>query len=121
MSLRDLLQQCDHVAINEIAKIGDVPSLNSVLYHSEATNALHHAVKSVCYQTVRVLLEMGCNPNAKDSYGSLPLMYAVQSGCVGITILLLDYGAELDLTGQERDDLVKTLTVEVVDILNHYG
>jgi len=69
----------------------------------EATGAhqetlLHKAVLSNQTDKARFLLTLGLDPNAKDSYGRTPLMYACQRESQTMTSLLLKQGARVDAT-----------------------
>lgn len=70
---------------------------------------LHTAVKYGSPTTVSFLLEAGANPNARDSYSSTPLMDASSGNHVEAAKLLLEHGADPQLTnsrGKTAMDLV---------------
>jgi ankyrin repeat protein len=66
--------------------------------------ALHHAATTPPpAAVVRVLLENGGDPNARNRYGEVPFMSAVQTAAVDVIELLMEFGADLDIP--DADDL----------------
>ena len=55
---------------------------------------LHVAAEKGHVEVVKLLLEHGANPNARDMYGVTPLHLAARKGHVEITKLLLEHGAD---------------------------
>ncbi len=50
--------------------------------------------------TIKLFLEAGMNPNAKDSTGTTALMWAAFKGYTGAVQILLDKGAQVNLKNQ---------------------
>lgn len=66
-----------------------------------ATFDLHKAVKDGDYYAARNAIVKGANVNARDDYG-VPLIYvAAESGNAGMVYLLVDAGANPDLTDRK--------------------
>ncbi len=62
---------------------------------SLADNQLHIACGSDDMETVLRMLESGADPNVRDSSDCTPLKFAASRGLVGISRLLMRYGAKL--------------------------
>jgi ankyrin repeat protein len=43
-----------------------------------------------------ILLRAGCDPNARDTYGSVPLHWAADNGRMGVCLALIDWDADPD-------------------------
>lgn len=70
--------------------------VNAATVRSSST-ALHAACANPNAEVVRVLLEMGANPNQKDSDDKTPLFAALEAGSVECVKLLIEHGARLDM------------------------
>ncbi|MEO8379760.1 MAG: ankyrin repeat domain-containing protein [Acidobacteriota bacterium] len=86
--------------------------------HAAATNtagvAPVHAAAAVCdHETMRLLLERGADPNARQQGQFTPLHAAASGGDVAMATLLLDHGARRD--AKTGDDLT------VADMARKYG
>jgi ankyrin repeat protein len=67
------------------------------------TNAMVLAATAECEDTLRYLVAVGADVNAKNSEGVTPLMAAASTGNVTVVQLLLDGGADLDVTTPDGD------------------
>jgi ankyrin repeat protein len=65
---------------------------------SEGGDPLFNAVSSGSTDTVKLVLDRGCNINARDRYGKTPLFYA---SCKEIACLLIASGASPDVRDSE--------------------
>lgn len=75
----------------------------------EGTSYLHMACQSHYYEAVKLLLELGANPNINNNRGISPILKAIgqkNSNNIAILELMLQYG--LDLDKMEGDTTLKT-------------
>lgn len=75
------------------ADINSVASEHRFKYVHPLTFALHDALNVGTEQTVRALLNLGANPNHRDSEGGVPLLWAACYGDVSKVRALLSHGA----------------------------
>jgi len=68
----------------------------------EGMTALHVAAREGFNDLVKLLLAAGANPNAK-AYNGTPLILAIYYGDIEMVSLLIQKGADVNLTKQERD------------------
>lgn len=72
------------------------------------TSYLHMACQSHCIESVKILLELGANPNINDNRGFSPITYAlgsINNSNGDILSLMLQYG--LDLKKMEGNQTLK--------------
>ena len=92
----------------------------------QGTSYLHMACQSHCYDAIKVLLELGADPNINNNYGKSPILKAIGSineNNNAILELMLQYG--LDLDKMEGDVTLKEMiesfsNVEMNKIVNKY-
>src|SRR5579871_5322597 len=92
----------DSMSLLEAVKAGDLPAVQASLQrHKEANQAepdgttpLHWAVQEERQDIVQALLAAGANVNAKNRYGSTPLVLAATGGNAQLTKLLIKSGAD---------------------------
>jgi ankyrin repeat protein len=77
---------------------------------------LHHAAAKNCARMVRLLIDLGADPNATDATGATPLTAASQEGAdPAIVEMLVAAGAELDFltaVNLKRYDLAEAMLAE---------
>jgi len=98
--------------------------INAMCGHGDRT-PLHLALECSApkyFETIRLLLEHGADPNARNSDGSTPLHLARQAGTVEDLQLLLKYGADVEAvdgagrtafqvaSGRGRNEITKFLS-----------
>jgi len=72
------------------------------------TSYLHMACDTHCIESIKILLELGANPNINDNRGLSPITFALgtlNDNNAKILELMLQYG--LDLQKMERDQTLK--------------
>ncbi|KAL2070583.1 hypothetical protein VTL71DRAFT_13609 [Oculimacula yallundae] len=80
---------------------------------------LHYAAIFDNWAALKILLEIGSNPNAKDGFGNLPIHYALSSGSRSCVQSLLLYGADLhSLNMFQRNALHLALASENVELID---
>ena len=82
--------------------------------NAQKVTALHAAASRGDLEIVRMLLQAGADPNARQEGGFVPLHSAAQNGNVPVAELLLKHGAKADA----RDDKGKT-SAEVAEEAKH--
>jgi len=71
--------------------------VNPNLYSTSSGGvALHFACRSNCISIVKLLLNAGASPHAKDSSNMMPLHFAAAAGAVASVEILLDMAARVD-------------------------
>lgn len=83
---------------------------------------LHFAVCSEKFEILKVLLELGANPNTVDKWGQTPLFHAAQYGHIKELELLLEYNADPNL-GEYTPlhTAVKENRINVIELLLKAG
>ena len=90
------------------------------------TSYLHMACQVHCVEAVKLLLELGADPNINDNRGFSPILNAVGSineNNIEILELMLEYGLDLNkLEGEKplREVLARFRNVEINNILDRY-
>lgn len=70
-------------------------------YDKEGRSILHLAIRDqIAVYLIELLLERGANPDLQDSQGRTPLAYAALYSTAEVAQLLIDKGAELELTNK---------------------
>jgi Suppressor of fused protein (SUFU)/Ankyrin repeats (3 copies) len=86
---------------------------------------LHLAAKSGQEEIVRLLLELGCNPNAEvnNSSRDTPLFCALVQGSIPNVKALLEHGADANLGGNIRTAVLgdKQNSLEFVKLMERHG
>lgn len=82
--------------------------------NAQKVTALHAAASRGDLEIVRMLLEAGADPNARQEGGFVPLHSAAQNGNVPVAELLLEHGAKADA----RNDKGKT-PAEIAEEAKH--
>ena len=76
-------------------------SKNPNFQDDEGTSYLHMACQSHYYDAIKILLELGANPNINNNRGKSPILKAIGSineNNNAILELMLQYGLDLDKT-----------------------
>ena len=81
--------------------------------------ALHHAANwtGICGLT-KVLLENKANVNLQDRFGATPLLAAIQQHTIDVIPVLLDAGADLDVTDGEGTSPRSMYPTRTIDVSN---
>lgn len=81
----------------------------NTISQKQALTALHLAVQGQHRKMAEVLINNGANINAKDSYGNIPLDYALSRGNIEITRLLLLNGSDTGTSSNWTESQIKEL------------
>ena len=90
------------------------------------TSYLHMACQVHCVEAVKILLELGADPNINDNRGFSPILNAfgsINENNKEILELMLEYGLDLNkLEGEKplREVLARFRNVEINNILDRY-
>jgi ankyrin repeat protein len=83
------------------------------------------AVRRGDVEDVQAMLQVGCDPNAKDRYGQTAVMLAALLGHTEVVRLLAEAGADLDVTAKYGLSALMLAVVnhhrDVVDVLTRAG
>lgn len=77
--------------------------------------------------SVRQLLQAGCDPNIKDNFGKTPLHEAIEKGSMAAVKVFLKEGEGLDINSRDDDGQTPLMTavtlgqIEAVRLLHKYG
>mmetsp|Transcript_20493 Transcript_20493/g.78731 ORF Transcript_20493/g.78731 Transcript_20493/m.78731 type:complete len:215 (-) Transcript_20493:140-784(-) len=117
-------------ALWEAASHGNVPEVVSLLDSGAMTDwanddafrsaPLAAAVRHGRDAVVRVLLDRGANPEAKDTSGYTAVMVAVVTGQLDLVSMLLDAGADIEATNDGRlTPLLLCMVADQDDVARH--
>ena len=94
----------------------------------KSTRPIHHAVFTLNYDCILLLLENGADPNCVSDTGHLPLTYVVDAGEVGLAELLIQFGADKTMHDchfappyNALNHAVKNVDVDMVKLLLNSG
>ena len=109
---------------NLVKALSTVKGISINARADDGSTALLIATNRNRYETVKHLLELHADPNISDNIGWTPLLSAADEGNTDIVLLLLDHGADLNVTMGGKDAAAFAESrgnTELADLLGEYA
>lgn len=104
----------------QLQKVKDLVSQGAnVNFTTRGETALHHAIRSGCFESVKFLIEARAELNVFNKDGESPLILAAKNRNAEITKLLIENGADVNLKNDKEMSALKILREEEKLYLNN--